>query len=235
MNSIKKLNIMELTDEYFANLIPDDVINPVFETITDSKSKGDYKQKAAKSSFLLTVNTNISTKSLNTPDLRKASSIKLLRSLEHIKQQINNGQWLKPRPNTNLENWVRPEVELFEPKLEIGGKMKRLHCHCIIILTGSALIKLDELRKYMNDQFNKPHIDLKYVQTNSLDVLKSYVDKQRTSTMPRIPKAPTAPNQPITTTPNQPTETVPDTVPDPVPVMNYRVIGPYNIPEGTIE
>ena len=204
-------------DDELDKLIPSSILEYKYVAPTrKSRAKNkptaetDYKTHARKSGFLLTINPHESAKKHNTSELMREASRKLLRVNKHVESKIRDGSWLRQRPvdaKAELE-FKAPPVERYETRLEIGEKMKRLHAHSTIVLSGTAFVNVDPIREYCRESYGKNcHISCRWFQPESQGVLDRYLAKGQQQ--PAVPQ-PAEPVEKLPLTLKQMGEAIPE-------------------------
>lgn len=175
--------------EDLLRLVPQEVLDFKYEKpVRKKKTKetnevdeeAEYLKLARKSSFILTINPQQSMATLSTVEQRNEASIKLLDFNDQVEDHLRNGRFMKQRPCDEKKGCVyeTPQLEIYEPKLEVGGKQKRLHSHALVQLSGTAFLDVDAIRARGKEVYGKNiHVSAKWTQTNSKEVMDAYMNK----------------------------------------------------------
>jgi hypothetical protein len=137
-----------------------------------------HKVLARKSSFFITFNPNLGKKILGDEKQRITQYRKLKTTVEAIGEQFKKGLLIKKKPSKD-QTYTKPKVEKYEFEIELAN-IAGLHAHIVVIFDGTTYIDLEQLREFITTHgyTKKPHLNVKFSQMNSLEVLKAYNSKQ---------------------------------------------------------
>lgn len=162
--------------EAFINHIPDRFKNNA--TGEKKNAKKTFRKIADKSNFLITINPNISFKTLPDNATKKAVAKKLLSAGKHIRAKLSNGIFCKPK-GMRTPDYKHPALIKYKKELEMGGKKGFIHMHIIASFDGVCHIDLSKLRDYVRGHFGRNvHLQVKYFQ-NTQTAMEAYIEKTK--------------------------------------------------------
>lgn len=138
-------------------------------------------RKLKSSQFLLTINTNQSY--LNDPNIEGDTQY----FDETLQRMFNNPLSYLTIKNEG-ETWTKQYVQDSDVQyaIELGGKYKKLHAHCIIKIKHYTSIQIDaaKIRRYIEQEMGLPsiHVNFKLLRGNREEInienyLAKYVDE----------------------------------------------------------
>ena len=161
----------------YADQVPDDIVNgvPTEEKVAaEPKKKGSSVSKH--SSFIITINPNVSVKKTPTPELRRVIGAKLLKLNHHIRSNFAAGQLVKKRMGA-AEDWQPPALESWKSALELSEKNGWIHSHSTVGFAGEVHVDLVKLRALLKTEFpGGCHLDVRYYK-DTKKIIESYVSK----------------------------------------------------------
>lgn len=119
--------------------IPDDVMLP------GPTPKKKERKTDGTSNFLITCNPNISYRTVQTAEAKKAVARKLIAFGQNLGLNIRNHKLMK-----EMMNKPYPNVVKYEFALEQGNKQGFLHIHAIVMLDGYCQLRLPEMKKFLD-------------------------------------------------------------------------------------
>lgn len=127
--------------------IPDQVINH------NQKPPKQYEKKTNQTSnFIITINPNISYRSLDKEQLIKASK-SLIASCKNLEINFINGKLLKDFPSNS--QYKTPKLTKFDFAIERGEKNGFLHAHIIVMFDGYTQLRLGVMKEFINSMMSK--------------------------------------------------------------------------------
>ena len=163
--------------------IPDEFINFDSNNFKKATKKdGSYKKAAAKSGFVITINPNISHKTLTTPESRKALFVQLTKLSRELEANFRAGKLLKEKPKSPYENGVPPTIDKYKCNPEIGKAIGFMHLQGVVTFNGTTYIDLDGVRDMIRNSPNgfkerEPKVQFRWFAANNEETLMKYIDK----------------------------------------------------------
>lgn len=154
-----------------------------------------YNSRKQKSRYLITINSNTSTKGKSDLVRAKLGAIKLVRFKEILYNVLNNGSMLKPITTRNKKlndayrlnavGWRPPKLLEFQYHIEKGSKKEFIHAHSYVEFDDLTHIKAGELnllgKEFFRPEFNNMYINIRHVSDGISNVME-YIKKQNQTT-----------------------------------------------------
>lgn len=148
------------------------------------KAYGKQTNKYQKSSFLITLNPNISYLSLDTKAQRVSLYKRLVEYIEDVKEGLDfynsssDYSFVKMLKNNKI--CINP-LQDFQYAIEIGKKKGYIHVHMLAVFKCPIHINQAKLRAFSNeirDDGEKVHLNIKYIH-NPLNSVLGYISKDK--------------------------------------------------------
>ena len=184
--------------------IPDEFLNYNDQGFSKiNKKSGNYKKSAAKSGFVITINPNISHRTLTDINDRKRIFIQLTKLSNELEANFKQGMLLKEKPKVPFVNGKPPPVDKFQCVPEIGKQNGFIHLQGVVVFNGTTYIDLEAVREMIRNSPNgfgatrECKVQFKWFASNNEQTLLDYIKKdyERTtnnasnSTRPEIANA----------------------------------------------
>ena len=123
--------------------------------------------------FLITINNNISYRTLDTRDKRVALGRKLLEVSDRIKQCFERKQLLSKYGNKPLPNLLS-----MEPSIQVGRQSGHVHVHILAKFDNNVKIDLPLMRVFLKHEFggHVPHVNVKQFKDNAA-IVRAYAER----------------------------------------------------------
>jgi hypothetical protein len=145
-----------------------------------------YLDQINKSNFLITLNTNVSYKSLD-EEGRIALYNRTKLVMEQLGERFKSGEFLKQFGAGN-HGKIKVNVTKYEFHVEIGNKHGFMHAHAILCCDEKCHINLGLARSFTHECYSDIHGDDKagaYINVKSFQdtesVIRAYINKQQNS------------------------------------------------------
>lgn len=161
----------------------EDTFNTFLETGTFKGKRGKIKKTKKrvgdqKSTFIITINPNVSYKTLKTKEDRIKYIERFEKIINVVKGLFKDKTLLKKFHNNNI---CEDPVETFEYAIEMGKKTGFIHAHILLSLKCPAHIDQTNLRDLVcawRGDNKKCHINIRFIY-NPLDAVNQYINKEK--------------------------------------------------------
>jgi hypothetical protein len=171
-------------------LIPAELLRVENKTREKGSAKPDMNTKkiGSMSNFFITINYNVSERTLDTEEKLREIARRYLMLGEEIKGRFLAGDLLRPRGKLSPE-WRAPAMKRFTTKLEKGSSKGFIHMHIIVSFEGMTHIQIEALKDFIATSKNKagercPYVSVKYFQDVQA-TMEAYLGKPSNSEPPQ--------------------------------------------------
>ncbi len=199
--------------------IPDEFLNYNPQGFTKANKKdGNYKKSAAKSAFVITINPNISHRTLTDINDRRRIFIQLTKLSNELEANFRAGRLLKEKPKVSYVDGKPPTLDKYKCVPEIGKKNGFIHLQGVVSFNGTTMIDTDAAREMVRKSPNgfgatrECKVQFKWFSPSNEETMLKYIDKDYEGASSSNTNNTTQPeqienNDTSTNTPNNKTET----------------------------
>ena len=141
------LDVLDDENTIDSSLIPDQVLN-----FTPKQPKQYEKKTSQTSNFIITINPNISYRSLQ-PDQVVNSTKALIAACKNLEINLSNGNLLKDFPSNS--QYKMPKLTKFEFAIERGEQNGFVHAHIIAMFSSYTQLRLGVMKDFINSMMSK--------------------------------------------------------------------------------
>jgi len=154
----------------------------------EAELKSTFSDRAQRSRYLLTINTNTSLKTVDNVLQAKRAALKLVQFKPVLHAALANGTLLKPitgkttaYSDVDLSQWRAPQLTEMQYFIERGTQKSFIHAHSYVEFCGLAHIRTTELqqlaKQFFAPEFKNVYINVRYISDGISNVME-YVKKQ---------------------------------------------------------
>jgi hypothetical protein len=146
------------------------------------EAKRDYRRIAHASNFLITINGNISWRTIADLPTRTKVYNEYSDAIEALSAGLTDGSLLKAHPGDRGKQAPAPKLTKFDSRIEVSNKNGWLHAHCIATYDSRIHVDLAKMKaevsRYMPSS-QKVYVNVRHFQDVS-EIIQAYVNKQST-------------------------------------------------------
>lgn len=164
--------------------VPDEFLNYNDQGFTKvNKKSGSYKKAAAKSAFIITINPNISHRTLTDINDRRRIFIQLTKLSNELEANFRAGRLLKEKPKVSYVNGKPPTLEKYKCVPEIGKQNGFIHLQGVVSFNGTTMIDTDAAREMVRKSPNgfgdtrQCKVHFRWFSANNEETMLKYIDK----------------------------------------------------------
>jgi len=165
-------------------VIPDEFLTYNDQGFTKvNKKDGSYKKSAAKSAFVITINPNISHRTLTDINDRKRIFIQLTKISNELEANFRAGRLLKEKPKVSYVDGKPPTLDKYKCVPEIGKQNGFIHLQGVVSFNGTTMIDTDAAREMVRKSPNgfgntrECKIQFKWFSPSNEETMLKYIDK----------------------------------------------------------